>query len=133
MSKVDKSGPGGHWMWTGTRMGKAPHQYGAFRSGTRADDPKYAAHRWLWEQLRGPIPEGQQLDHRCRVKLCVNPDHLEPVTPDENHRRKRLSVCRSGRHELTRREDALWDTKGRRRGCRHCRDEGRPATKAKVS
>jgi hypothetical protein len=45
------------------------------------------AHRWMYEQIVGPIPEGLTLDHLCRVKACVNPDHLEPVTSAENVRR----------------------------------------------
>lgn len=45
------------------------------------------AHRVGYERERGPIPEGLWLDHLCRVPPCVNPDHLEPVTPAENMRR----------------------------------------------
>jgi hypothetical protein len=43
-----------------------------------------AAHRLFYEQLVGPIPDGLQLDHLCRVRHCVNPDHLEPVTQTAN-------------------------------------------------
>jgi hypothetical protein len=47
----------------------------------------HAAHRVYYEQIVGPIPEGMQLDHVCRTRACVNPEHLEPVTHLENVRR----------------------------------------------
>jgi hypothetical protein len=47
------------------------------------------AHRWYYEQAWGPIPEGLQLDHLCRNPPCVNPDHLEVVTNQENVHRGR--------------------------------------------
>lgn len=45
------------------------------------------AHRFVFQLLRGKIPEGAVLDHLCRVPFCVNPDHLEPVSHLENVRR----------------------------------------------
>jgi hypothetical protein len=52
------------------------------------------AHRWMYEQHKGAIPEGLELDHLCCVKRCVNPDHLEPVTHAENLRRSRENIAR---------------------------------------
>ncbi len=46
-----------------------------------------AAHRLYYERYVGPIPDGLLLDHLCRVRSCVNPEHLEPVTTLENTRR----------------------------------------------
>lgn len=53
---------------------------------------RHFAHRAAWEQVNGPIPAGLTIDHLCRQKLCVNPGHLEPVTPAENTRRQMAAV-----------------------------------------
>jgi HNH endonuclease len=76
---VDADGP--CWLWTGTRIGRTGYGHISLNGQTTL------AHRWAWEFLIGPIPKGMQLDHLCRVKCCVNPDHLEVVTPSENTRR----------------------------------------------
>ncbi|AYR02998.1 HNH endonuclease [Gordonia phage Kroos] len=127
MRHVDKSGPGGCWLWTGMSAGST-RRYGTFRASTKSGDPKVYAHRWAYEYFIGPIPDGHDVDHvrdrGCTSALCVNPAHLEAVTHAENMRRSRLKVCRSGRHELTD-ETAVWDRNGHRRGCRACVDERR--------
>lgn len=58
--------------------------YGIVHLGPDEGSRKVYAHRWSYEQHVGPIPDGLHLDHLCRNTICVNPDHLEPVTPEEN-------------------------------------------------
>lgn len=71
---VDESGC---WMWNAYR-----NQLGY---GTvRFDGRKWLAHRVTFTLLVGPIPEGLVLDHLCRNRGCVNPDHLRPCTQREN-------------------------------------------------
>lgn len=67
----------GCWIW---QRPPGRNGYGRLSIDNR---PTYA-HRVAWELHRGPIPEGLTIDHLCRVRLCVNPDHLEPVTLAEN-------------------------------------------------
>lgn len=68
------------WIWHGASTTKG---YGAVTIAGR----KLYAHRAMYEQEVGPIPAGLHLDHLCRQQKCVNPAHLEPVTPTVNLRR----------------------------------------------
>lgn len=65
------------WLWTGAKSGGYGHIW-LTGIGHRM------AHRVNYEYHVGPIPEGLDLDHLCRVRACVNPSHLEPVTHQEN-------------------------------------------------
>ena len=72
----------GCWLWNG-RL-----EYDGYARVWSTEDGRYVpAHRWVFERLRGPIADGKEMDHICRNKGCVNPDHLEPVTRAENQRR----------------------------------------------
>ena len=79
LSKV-KKGESGCWLWTSTLNNKG---YARLFVNRRP----ILMHRWAYIFYKGPIPEGLELDHLCRVPHCVNPDHLEPVTHRENNLR----------------------------------------------
>ena len=106
------------WIWTGaaTRGG-----YGCFTLGNKP----YLAHRWSYVQTHGEIPEGKEIDHMCGVTRCMNPDHLEAVTHQENLMRGQTTCaahavkteCPSG-HPYSGSNLYLW--KGIRQ-CRTCR------------
>ena len=65
-------------QWTGS---KSSTGYGTFYNGHGSS---VMAHRWAYEHHVGPIPDGHRLDHLCRNRACVNPEHLEPVTQRQN-------------------------------------------------
>ena len=109
----------GCWWWTGT-TGGSNARYGYFNPTTSQWGKKVPAHRWLYEAIGNFIPDGLELDHLCRNKLCVNPAHLEPVTHAENRKRSRLTRCRKDLHDLTDPANCRWDSKGQRRGCLQC-------------
>lgn len=82
---IEREPNSGCWLWTG---GIDKSGYGLTKvyssDGTRKT---VAAHRVLYQMNRGPIPTGLEIDHLCRVRCCVNPAHLEPVTRSVNIRR----------------------------------------------
>lgn len=111
------------WIWKGARTSNG---YGSFNVGGQRTVP---AHRFAYELLVGPIPEGLDLDHLCRVRHCVNPMHLEPVTNAENILRgeappavnARRDRCKRG-HEFTPENTYTTGARGDRQ-CRTCRRE----------
>lgn len=95
MRKVSVESPG-CWMWT---AGSERLGYGVYSVQGRS----VRAHVYVWELLVGPVPDGLELDHLCRRRLCCNPDHLEPVTHLVNVQRG--AVGRKGRGRRTQPEE----------------------------
>lgn len=114
-SHVDIGSLNDCWPW----LAFTYEGYGRFTADGRR---VVRAHRFAYESAVGPIPAGMDLDHLCRNRACVNPDHLEPVTRGENTRRAVNQFllrdrCSAG-HEYT--PDTTYEYRGRRL-CKPCR------------
>lgn len=80
----------GCWYWLGW---KSAAGYGHFRFLGK----DRLAHRFAYEHFKGPIPDGLELDHLCQNPQCVNPEHLEAVTHQENLQRGNTFQARNAR------------------------------------
>lgn len=66
------------WLWAGYI---SPNGYGyVYAKGSGKGASPLIAHRIMYEEYKGQIPQNLTLDHLCRIRHCINPDHLEPVT-----------------------------------------------------
>lgn len=103
---------------------------------------KLYVHRMAYERKFGPIPDGMHIDHLCRTRNCVNPDHMEPVTLEENVLRgmsppacnARKSRC-AREHDLVGANLYIHPTTGYRqcRACARIRDAKRKPRKRKAT
>ena len=110
--RIDTNDPDGCWIWTG---GKHTAGYGMAYYRKRS----WFAHRLVYSLLIGRPPRGKQLHHICKVRLCVNPEHLAPVTGAEHVRLEGNGAkthCKHG-HEFTPENTYRWRTERRCRTC----------------
>lgn len=113
------------WDWTGSISGG----YGRIR----VDGRRVQAHRLSYEMTGREIPAGMQLDHLCRNTRCVNPAHLEPVTPRENYLRGDSPMAQQARQTHCGRGHELAGdnvrVRGNKRECLTCARAGDVAWK----
>lgn len=129
-SKVNLFGPNGCWLWLGT---PTAHGYARFYDSRTAAP----GHRLAYEEMVAPIPDGMVLDHLCRTRHCVNPAHLEPVTPGENTLRGESPAAKAARRATCKwghpyDEANTYIYKGRR-CCRECNRLAARRAKERVS
>jgi hypothetical protein len=105
-------------IWPGNKL---PRGYGMVRDGKSMR----TTHSVVFEHEHGPVPKSLEIDHLCSNPGCVNLEHLEAVSRQENMRRAvaRRTHCRSGRHEIT--PENTYSRHGRRGQCRPCALESR--------
>lgn len=114
-ARIERDQEIGCWLW----IGRLTKGYGRFE----VDERNFLPHRWIYQQLRGPIPDGLVIDHLCEVTRCVNPRHCRPDTSRANTlygsnpaaRHARQKACSKG-HPFTKE-----NTRTRIRGGRECR------------
>jgi hypothetical protein len=123
-ASIGPIGGEGCLLWEGT---KAMNGYGVIRSGggNAAEGKQLLAHRLMWEAIKGPIPQGMCVLHRCDNPPCVRPSHLFLGTKGDN-RRDCAAKGRSWKHTHCKRGHPLIeanivrDARGARKGCREC-------------
>lgn len=119
-NNIQVSVDSGCWIWQG---GKDRDGYGTMWIGPKPTRKRRYVHRMSYEAFIDEIPDGLEIDHLCRVKICCNPDHLEVVTTQENTRRRDVAhqtdrYCRNG-HRRT--KENTYITPDGYRACGVCR------------
>ena len=133
--KVDLDGPvpshnpelGNCWLWTGALLDGG---YGYFQIGYPGPRHNIRAHRFIYQIKKGHIPDTLVLDHLCRVRRCINFNHLDPVTQKINLLRSDIATstinlfkthCPKGHEYLVNNIYIEVNKSGRHRKCKRCK------------
>ena len=121
----------GCWAWSGWRNQDG---YGAFKISpeeAKGGQLTVLPYRYIYTLMVGPIPEGYQVDHRCRNRTCCNHEHLEAVTHQVNLFRARRHLCKRGHMLSGENRMSAGIYRGRERWrCRSCYEERLAADRA---
>lgn len=119
------------WYWAGSQKSSG---YGIIK----VEDRYEPAHRVIYEALVGEIPESLEPDHLCENPICINPEHIEPVTHAENikrhFKRNYAEVCRNG-HPKSKYTSWVKDKRsptGKSFQCRECHRINREARRERI-
>lgn len=116
LTKTDKSN--GCWVYLGQKCSRYAE--------VKIDNFRIGIHRWSYIQHHGEIPNGYEIDHKCRNPKCWNPEHLQVLPRSENARRNKHAEANAAKthcvhgHELTE-DNTYWYASHRR--CKTCRSD----------
>ena len=116
MARVEPEPNSGCWLWTG-----GPSSEGYSRVWDNDLGGCVTGHVLVYETLIGPVPDGLELDHLCRVRICVRPSHLEPVTHQVNVLRGESITVKWANRTTCVRDHPLDGVRGNgKRYCKQC-------------
>ena len=125
--------PDGCWEWSGSLTMEGYATNVSVNGTSGPDRERHLPHRLIFQWFKWDIPDGMTIDHLCKNRKCMNPDHMEAVTAGENVRRGlKRAYCKRG-HPQTPENRYVYKANGRtRERCRPCIPIQAGAWQAKV-